>query len=108
MELIKGLRKTGWFRQCHGVPEVLHEAVDVVRLGQGDLEAHRPGDVAGQASEALLARPADADEQGRSSRHFDEPVESEEVPQGVVEQNQLQLTREIETAGGGKVRQDGE
>lgn len=83
------------------VPEVLHEAVDVVRLRQGDLEAHRPRDVAGQASEALLTRPADADEKGRTSRHLDKAVESQEMPQGIVEQDQLQLPSDIEREGVG-------
>ena len=70
-----------------GAPKVLHEAVDVVRLRQSDLEANRPRDIAGQASEALLSRPTDADEEGRASRHLDEAVEPQEMPQGVVEQD---------------------
>ena len=47
----------------NGSPEVLHEAVDVVGLGQGDLEAHRSRDVASQAGQALLSRPTDADKE---------------------------------------------
>lgn len=79
-----------------GVPEVFHEAVDVVRLRQGDLEAHRPRNVARKASKALLTRSTDTDKEGRASRHFDEAVESQEMPQSVVEQHQLQLQRVIE------------
>lgn len=59
----------------HRAPEVFHEAVDVVGLGQGDLEAHSSRDVASQAGETLLSRPADADEEGRTPRHLDKAVE---------------------------------
>lgn len=81
------------------MPEVLHKTVDVVRLREGDLEAHGPRDVAGQAGEALLSRPANADQEGRTSRHLDEAVESQQMPQGVVEQYQLQLPNKIERVG---------
>lgn len=81
-------------------PEVFHEAVDVVGLRQGDLEAHSSGDIAGQAGKTLLARPADADEQGRTPWHLDKAVEPQEMSQSIVEQHQFKLV--LCGVGGGR------
>lgn len=82
-------------------PEVLHEAVDVVRLCQGDLEAHGPRDVARQAGQALLSRTTDADEEGRPSRHLDEAVEPQKVSQSIVEEDQFKLKQNVPERGRG-------
>ena len=69
--------------------QVLKEGVEVVALGQRDLEAGGARHVGGQPRERLLPGPAHADEERRAAGRLEQPADAEEVLERVVEEDQV-------------------
>lgn len=70
-------------------PHVVHERVEVVCLGDGDLEGEVARNVARQARQALLSGPAHTYEQHVAAWHAQDPRHRYEVPERVVEKDQI-------------------
>eukprot|EP00563_Minutocellus_polymorphus_P015318 CAMPEP_0181055218 /NCGR_PEP_ID=MMETSP1070-20121207/19088_1 /TAXON_ID=265543 /ORGANISM="Minutocellus polymorphus, Strain NH13" /LENGTH=96 /DNA_ID=CAMNT_0023134527 /DNA_START=151 /DNA_END=441 /DNA_ORIENTATION=- len=69
----------------------IHESIDVVLLGEGDLEAFGTANVGSQAGQTLLATAADADEQSTATGCFNQANDARQMLEGILEQHQLHL-----------------
>lgn len=66
-------------------PHIVHERVEVVGLGDSDLEGEVSGDVAGQTRQALLPRSPHPDKKHVPTRHAQDSGHRDEVSERIVE-----------------------